>query len=41
MSGKILMFGNIEIEKNKFYRYNTLIFLKDVDIKQVLVLYKI
>ena len=41
MSGKFLMFGNIEIEKNKFYRNNILIFLKDVDIKQVLVLYKI
>ena len=30
-------FGNIEIEKNKFYRYKTRIFLKDVDIEKVLV----
>ena len=31
------MVGNIEIEKNKFYRYKSPIFLKDVHNKKVLV----
>ena len=31
------MFGDIEIEKNKFYRNKIPIFLKDVDIEKVLV----
>ena len=31
------MFGDIEIEKSKFYRNKTPIFLKDVDIEKVLV----
>ena len=34
---EILTFGDIEIEKNKFYRYKTPIFLGDVDIEKVLV----
>ena len=36
-----LRFGNFEIEKHKFYRYKTPIFLKDVDIEKVLVSNKI
>ena len=39
MGKEILTFGNIEIEKNKFYHHN--IFLKDVDIEKVLVSSKI
>ena len=31
------MFGDIEIEKNKFYYYKSPSFLKDVDIEKVLV----
>ena len=38
---EILTFGNIEIEKSKFYRNKTPIFLKDVDIGKVLVSNKI
>ena len=30
------MFGDIEIEKNNFYRHNSPIFLKDVNIEKVL-----
>ena len=41
MGKKILTFGVIEIEKNKFYRHNTPTFLKDVDIEEVLVSNKI
>ena len=33
----MLAFGDIEIEKNEFYRNKTSIFLKDVDIERVLV----
>ena len=33
MGKEILMFGDIKIEKNKFYQHNTPIFLKDVDNK--------
>ena len=36
-----LRFGNFEIEKHKFYRYKSRIFLKDVDIEKVLVSNKI
>ena len=36
MSKEILMFGNIEIEKKKFYRHKIPIFLGDVDIEKVL-----
>ena len=36
MGKEISKFGNIEIEKNKFYHHKTSIFLKDVDIKKVL-----
>ena len=35
------MFGNIEIEKNKYYHNKHPIFLKDVDIEKVLVSNKI
>ena len=41
MDKEILTFGNIEIEKNKFYHNKTPIFLKDVDIEKVLVSNKI
>ena len=41
MGKEILTFGEIEIEKNKFYRNKTLIFLKDVHIEKVLVCNKI
>ena len=34
---EILTFDNIEIERNKFYRNKTPVFLKDVDIEKVLV----
>ena len=37
----MLTFGDIEIEKQKIYRYKTPIFLKDVDIEKVLVSKKI
>ena len=39
--GKVLTFGNIEIEKNEFYCHKSLIFLKDVGIEKVLVSNKI
>ena len=32
MDKENLMFGHIEIEKNKFYRYKSPILLEDVDI---------
>ena len=32
MGKQILTFGDIEIEKDKFYRYKSPIFLEDVDI---------
>ena len=41
MGKKILMFGDIDIEKYKFYRHKTPIFFKDIDIKKVLVSSKI
>ena len=41
MGNEILTFGDIEIEKNKFYRHKSPIFLKDVDIEKVLVSNKI
>ena len=37
MGKEILTFGNIGIEKSKFYRHKTPIFLGDVDIEKVLV----
>ena len=37
MGKKILTFGDIEVEKNKFYRHKTPVFLGDVDIEKVLV----
>ena len=40
-SKEILTFGNIKIEKTKFYRHKTPIFLKAVDIEGVLVSNKI
>ena len=41
MGKEILMFEDIEIEKNKCYRHETAICLKDVDIEKVLVSNKI
>ena len=41
MVEEILMFGDTEIEKNKFYRNKASIFLKDEDIEKVLVSNKI
>ena len=41
MCKDILTFGDIEIEKNKFYRPNTSILLGDVDIEKVLVSKKV
>ena len=38
---EILMFGDIKIEKNEFYRHKSPIFLRDVDIEKVLVSNKI
>ena len=41
MGKEILTFDNIEIDKNKFYRHKTPTFLRDVDIKKVLISNKI
>ena len=41
MGKEILTFGDIEIEKNKFYHDNYHIFKKDIDIWKVLVSNKI
>ena len=41
MGTEILTFGDIEIEKNEFYRNQIPILLRDVDIKKVLVSCKI
>ena len=41
MGKKILTSDDIEIEKNKFYRYENRIFLKDIGIEKVLVSNKI
>ena len=41
MGKQILTFVKSEIEKNKFHRYRTPIFLRDVDIKKALVTSKI
>ena len=43
MSKEVLTFGDIEIEKDKFYHYSSPIFLKkkDVDINNLLVSSKI
>ena len=41
MGNETLTFGDSEIEKNKFYRNKTPIFLKDVGIEKVLVSNKI
>ena len=38
---EILTFGNIEIEKSKFYHYKNPVFLRDIDIEKVLVCNKI
>ena len=37
MGKEILMLGDIEIEKNKFFSHKSPILLKDVDIEKVLV----
>ena len=36
MRNEILTFGNIEIEKHKFYRHKSPVSLSDVDIEKVL-----
>ena len=41
MGKEILTFGNIEIEKSKFYHYKSPVFLRDIDIEKVLVCNKI
>ena len=41
MDKETLTFGNIEIEKNKFYPHKTRTFFGDVDIEKVLVSKKI
>ena len=41
MRKQILPLDNIKIQKNKFYRHTTPIFLGDVDIEKVLVSNKI
>ena len=41
MGKKILTLGDIEIEKNKFYRHKTPILFGDVDIEKLLVSKKI
>ena len=41
MDKEILTFGDIEIEKIKFYRYKSPTFLNDVDIEKVFVSSKI
>ena len=41
MGEEILTFGNIEIEKNKFYHHKSPTFLEDVNIEKVLVSNKI
>ena len=38
---EILTFGNIEIEKSKFYHYKSPVFLRVIDIEKVLVCNKI
>ena len=40
MGREISKFGNIEIDKNKFYRHKTSIFWRDVDIEKVLVSFR-
>ena len=40
MDKEILMFGDIEIEKNKFYHHKSQISLKDVDTEKILVFNK-
>ena len=37
MGKEILTFGDIEMEKNRFYRRKSIIFLEDVDIEKLLV----
>ena len=41
MSKEVFTFGDIEIEKYKFYCHESPIFLKDVDIKKALVSNKV
>ena len=41
MGKEILMLGDIQIEKNKFYHHKSPIFLQDVDIEKILVSNKI
>ena len=41
MGKENLTFGNIQIEKSKFYRYKSPVLLKEVDIEKVLISHKI
>ena len=41
MDKEIVTFGDIEIEKHKFYRYKCPIYFEDVDIDNVLVFNKV
>ena len=41
MVKELLTFGDIEIEKNKFYSHKAPIFLRDVEIEKVLLSNKI
>ena len=41
MSKEILTFGEIAIEKNKFYRHKSPVLVREVDIEKVLVSNKI
>ena len=41
MGNEILTFGDIEIEKYKFYRYKIHVSLRDIDFEKVLVSHKI
>ena len=41
MGKEVSMFGRTEIEKDKFYRYKSLIFLEDVNINNMLLSNKI
>ena len=38
MGKEILIFADIEIEKNKFFRHESRIFLEGIDIEKVLVI---
>ena len=39
MGKEILIFGDIGVEKNKFYRYKSSVPLRDIDIEKVSIAY--